>query len=164
MENATLAGATAADWLWSPPKMRWRRVYPGRIDQVRQARDFAETLFKGAPCVDVVALAVSELAANAVRHTLSGERVDGWFGLEVVYDNPAYIAVTDMGGHGIPTVLPEGYGSPYNESGRGLRTLYELAQVFGVHGNSTHGHTVWVHLDANRKLEADLEAFVRSVS
>lgn len=154
MEKTKLVGATANEWLWAPERMRWRRVYAGRADQVQAARTFAEVLFAGMPCVDVVALAVGELAANAVRHTRSGEGGDGWFGLEVVCDNPVYIAVTDMGGHGIPTVLPEGYGGLYGESGRGLRMLYELALMFGVHGNSTLGHTVWVDLDLNRKLEA----------
>lgn len=152
MENAKLVGATANEWLWATERMRWRRVYAGRADQVRAARSFAEALFEGMPCVDVAALAVGELAANAVRHTRSGEGGDGWFGLEVVCDNPVYIAVTDMGGHGIPTVLPEGYGGSYSEGGRGLRMLYELALMFGMHGSSTLGHTVWVDLDLNRKL------------
>lgn len=99
--------------------MRWRRVYAGRADQVRAARAFAEALLVGMPCVDVVALAVGELAANAVRHTRSGEGGDGWFGLEIVCENPVYVAVTDMGGHGIPTVLPEGYGGSYSEGAGG---------------------------------------------
>jgi anti-sigma regulatory factor (Ser/Thr protein kinase) len=105
--------------------------------------------------VDVVALAVGELAANAIRHTRSGEVGDGWFGLEVVCDSPAYIAVTDMGGHGIPTVLPEAPDGSYRESGRGLRMLHDLALMFGIHGSRTLGHTVWVDIDPNRKLEAE---------
>jgi hypothetical protein len=113
MENTKLVGSTADEWLWSSGRMRWRRVYAGRADQVRAARAFAEALFVGMPCVDIVALAVGELAANAVRHTRSGEGGDGWFGLEIVCENPVYVAVTDMGGHGIPTVLPEGYGGSY---------------------------------------------------
>ncbi|MFF5264480.1 ATP-binding protein [Actinomadura viridis] len=164
MGNTKLIGATANEWLWTSAKMRWRRVYAGRADQVRAAREFAEALFAGMPCVDIVALAVSELAANAVRHTRSGEGADGWFGLEVVCDNPVYVAVTDMGGHGIPTVLPEGYGGSYSEEGRGLRMLYELALMFGVHGSSTLGHTVWVDIDINRKLDQDAQPPVQLVS
>ncbi|RSN61912.1 ATP-binding protein [Actinomadura sp. WAC 06369] len=104
--------------------------------------------------MDVVALAVGELAANAVRHTRSGEGDGGWFGLELIYGDPAYVAVTDLGGHGVPVVLPEGYGDPSCQGGRGLRMLYELALMFGVHGSSTFGHTVWVDLDLNRGLES----------
>ncbi|GAA2405978.1 hypothetical protein GCM10010191_12440 [Actinomadura vinacea] len=164
MGNTKLIGATPNDWLWASERMRWRRVYAGRADQVRAAREFAEALFTGMPCVDIVALAVGELAANAVRHTRSGEEADGWFGLEVVCHNPAYIAVTDMGGHGIPTVLPEGYGGSYSEGGRGLRMLYELALMFGVHGSSPLGHTVWVDIDLNRKLEGGTQSPAQLVS
>ncbi|MER7548149.1 ATP-binding protein [Spirillospora sp. NPDC127506] len=164
MGNTKLVGSTADEWLWSSGRMRWRRVYAGRADQVRAARAFAEALFVGMPCVDIVALAVGELAANAVRHTRSGEGGDGWFGLEIVCENPVYVAVTDMGGHGIPTVLPEGYGGSYSEGGRGLRMLYELALMFGMHGSSTLGHTVWVDIDLNRKLEADPQASVHLAS
>lgn len=164
MGNTKLIGATASEWLWASERMRWRRVYAGRADQVRAAREFAEALFTGMPCVDIVALAVGELAANAVRHIRSGEGADGWFGLEVVCDDLVYIAVTDMGGHGVPTVLPEGYGGSYDEGGRGLRMLCQLALMFGVHGSSTLGHTVWVDIDLNRKLDPDAQAPVQLVS
>ncbi|MFC9971474.1 ATP-binding protein [Spirillospora sp. NPDC127200] len=156
MKNVQWSGGTAREWLWASEEMRWRRIYQGRKDQVAQARKFTEALFAGAPCGEVAALAVSELATNAIRHSRSGEGEDGWFGLEVVYDNPVYLAVTDMGGHGIPTPLPEGYAAPgkdLEESGRGLRMLSELALTFGVHGSSVFGHTVWVDLDLNRSLE-----------
>ncbi|MCP2336957.1 ATP-binding protein [Actinomadura rupiterrae] len=157
MENVKWTGGSASEWLWSPPPMRWRRVYSGHAGQVRSARKFAEELFAGTPCVDVVALAVSELSGNAVRHSRSGEGNGGWFGLELTYGNPVYVAVTDLGGHGVPTVLPEGYGNQNRENGRGLRMLYELAVALGVHGNSDFGHTVWVDLDLRAKLEADTE-------
>ncbi|MEV5570371.1 ATP-binding protein [Spirillospora sp. NPDC052269] len=154
MKNGKWSGGAAADWLWSPPQMRWRRVYAGRADQVTAARKLAEAMFAEAPCVDVVTLAVSELAANAVRHSRSGEGEGGWFGLELVHANPVYVAVTDMGGHGIPTVLPEENCNSATESGRGLRMLYELAIALGVHGNSDFGHTVWVDLDLDASLES----------
>lgn len=154
MENVKWTGGTASDWLWSPPPMRWRRVYAGHAGQVRSARKFAEALFAGTPCVEVVALAVSELAGNAVRHSRSGEGSGGWFGLELTQGNPVYVAVTDLGGHGVPTVLPKGYGGLDGEGGRGLKMLYDLAVALGVHGNREFGHTVWVDLDFRAKLEA----------
>lgn len=159
MGNAKLVGETADEWLGASARMRWRRVYAGRADQVRAARASAEDLFVGLPCV-----AVGELAANAVRHTRSGEGGDGWFGLEIVCENLVYAAVTDMGGHSIPTVLPERYGGSYSEGGRGFWMLYELALMFGMHGSSTLGHTVWVDIDLNRKLEAESQAPAQLVS
>ncbi|WP_083982526.1 ATP-binding protein [Actinomadura hibisca] len=133
----------AADFLWGPDEMRWRRAFPGRPDQVAAARGFARALFAGAACLDVVELAVSELAANALRHTRS--RLDGgWFGIELVYDDPAYVAVIDNGGAGVPVVsepLDE-----WAESGRGLWALSLVAVKLGVEGTPHAGHRVWIEL------------------
>ncbi|MFC9973860.1 ATP-binding protein [Spirillospora sp. NPDC127200] len=147
MGNRKVEPQTAAQWLWAHEPMRWRRVYSGRREQVSAARRLAQTMFAGVPCEHAVVLAASELATNAIRHSHSGAE-GGWFGLELVYANPAYVAVTDLGGSGVPTVLPEGYTGPCGEEGgRGLLTLYELATEFGVRGSSDQGHTVWVALD-----------------
>ncbi|MCP2342043.1 ATP-binding protein [Actinomadura rupiterrae] len=154
MEDTKWARTSAAEWLHSRPQMRWRRVFPGQAEQVPYARKLAQDLFAGAPCESLVALAVSELAGNALRHSISGAGNGGWFGLELVYAKLVYVAVTDLGGEGIPTVLPEGYRScPTRENGRGLRMLYDLSVSLGVHGSSALGHTVWVDLDFDTSLE-----------
>ena len=51
----------------------WERTYPGREEQVRQVRAALRSLLGDCPVADDVVLAMSELAANAVRHSASGE-------------------------------------------------------------------------------------------
>ncbi|WP_143591586.1 ATP-binding protein [Thermoactinospora rubra] len=134
---------SAAQWLQGPDPMTWRRTYSGRLDQVPVARQFAVSLFAGSGHEGEVAFIVTELASNAVRHTRSGS-YGGWFGLELVYAEVAYIGVTDLGGGPRPTVLPE---SDQLEQGRGLRAVSALAVAIGIHGNPAYGHTVWADLD-----------------
>ena len=50
-----------------------RRVFPGRPDQVRQARRFVARALDGCPAADDAVLGVSELASNAVQHSRSGQ-------------------------------------------------------------------------------------------
>ncbi len=51
---------------------RWRRVFPGRDDQVREVRHWLAGLLPGAPERDDVVMVAVELATNAIRHTASG--------------------------------------------------------------------------------------------
>ena len=48
------------------------RTFPGRRDQVAQARAFLARFLAGCPVADDAVLLVSELAANAVTHSASG--------------------------------------------------------------------------------------------
>jgi Histidine kinase-like ATPase domain len=50
-----------------------RRVFPGRPDQVRQARRFVARALDGCPAAADAVLGVSELARNAVQHSRSGQ-------------------------------------------------------------------------------------------
>ena len=56
-------------WLVSTPK---RRVFPGRPEQVAQARRFVARVLDNCPVVDDALLCASELASNAIRHTRTG--------------------------------------------------------------------------------------------
>jgi serine/threonine-protein kinase RsbW len=47
--------------------------FPGRRDQVGQARAFLAQFLDGCPVADDTVLLVSELAANAVAHSASGQ-------------------------------------------------------------------------------------------
>jgi anti-sigma regulatory factor (Ser/Thr protein kinase) len=49
------------------------RSFPGRADQVREARVLISGLLDGCSAADDVVLLVSELAANAIAHSASGQ-------------------------------------------------------------------------------------------
>ncbi|MFC9973904.1 ATP-binding protein [Spirillospora sp. NPDC127200] len=137
---------SAEEWVGSSPLV-WRRAYPGRKEQVAIARRFAKSLFAAGHCGEAVGFAVSELATNALRHTRSGQIDGGWFGVEIIDDDPVYVAVTDLGGDKVPVLWPESVGDQFREHGRGLRALSTMAIALGIHGSPALGHTVWVDLD-----------------
>lgn len=152
---------SAGEWLWGPEEMRWRRTFSGRPDQTASARAFAATLFAGAACLDVVEFVVAELTANTIRHTRTCED-GGWFGLELVYDDPAYIAVVDNGGRGIPTVK-----QPVDllaTSGRGLYLVSQLAYRMGIEGSPELGHKVWIELELDKPMSDPLDLGVSAAS
>ncbi|WP_396446858.1 ATP-binding protein [Actinomadura sp.] len=154
---------SSAEWLRGSEPMRWRRVYPGRADQVRVARVFAATLFEGTGREEDVAVVVAELSTNAVRHSRSGEG-RGWFGLEVTLAEIAYIAVTDLGGGCVPTIRSETPGCEPRVGGYGLLTVSKLALAMGVHGSPDDGFTVWADMDLRRHTQDGPEQQVALVS
>jgi anti-sigma regulatory factor (Ser/Thr protein kinase) len=80
------------------PAPPWTRTFRGIPASVSQARRFVAELLSGCPAREVLTACVSELCANAITHTASGQ--GGAFTVEV--DLPragvARIAVTDDGG------------------------------------------------------------------
>jgi len=60
------------------PFPRWRRVFPGRDDQVREVRRWLAGLLPGAPERDDVVVVAVELVTNAIRHTASGAAAWSW--------------------------------------------------------------------------------------
>ncbi|MFI0410607.1 ATP-binding protein [Actinomadura sp. 3N508] len=149
MNNEAWGLGSPGEWLWGSAPMRWRRVYPGRADQVGVARVFAATLFEGTGREEDVAVVVAELATNAVRHSRSGKE-RGWFGLEVTLADIAYIAVTDLGGGCVPTIRSEMPGCEPRVGGYGLLTVSKLALKMGMHGSAANGFTVWADMDLRR--------------
>lgn len=139
-----LAGLGA--WLVATPK---RRVFPGRPDQVAQARRFVARLLDGCPVTDDAQLCASELASNAIRHTRTGRR-SGKFQV-VVWRGRASVcvAVLDDGSDSIP-VATAGTAGSLAESGHGLLTVQTLAAWWGHHDyrdGSARGTVVWFRLD-----------------
>jgi Histidine kinase-like ATPase domain len=51
----------------------WERAYPGTASQLRLVRAAVRSLLDGCPAADDAVLVVSELAANAVTHSASGQ-------------------------------------------------------------------------------------------
>jgi anti-sigma regulatory factor (Ser/Thr protein kinase) len=124
-----------------------RRVFPGRPDQVRQARRFVARTLDGCPAADDAVLCVSELASNAIQHTRSGQggrfQVLVWRGRA-----SACVAVIDDGARRGPEPRASGPGD-LAESGHGLRVVADLAADWGhqdLGRSGLPGRAVWFHL------------------
>ncbi len=128
-----LGGPCAA--LVAPPK---RRVFPGHPRQAALARRFVARVLDGCPASETAVLLTSELVANALAHTPSGDgglfEVIVWRGAAAVC-----IAVLDAGSASAPVV---GDADPSTESGRGLGLVAMLAESWG-HDGGPAGRVVW---------------------
>lgn len=102
-------------------------VFPGHLAQVRRARRFAARVLAGHLACGAAVAIVSELAANAVLHSRSGE--GGTFEVAVWRGGAAAcVAVTDGGGVTEPRQLSQ---DALRESGRGLAIVDSLASCWG---------------------------------
>ena len=127
------SGALAA----SGSGLRWRRVFPGEARQLGVLRRWLELLLPECPARGDVAYVATELGANAVRHTASGQ--GGWFAVEITMHRQAVrVAVADGGAPGEPRVLDD----PMGEHGRGLLVVQGLSARTGVSGDH-RGRLVW---------------------
>ncbi|GAA5077315.1 anti-sigma regulatory factor (Ser/Thr protein kinase) [Thermocatellispora tengchongensis] len=112
----------------------------------REARDFIAKTAPAHPRVDDMVVVVSELVANAVRHTRSGLPPKGKVKV-VLTELPAYVrlAVIDDG-----TVRDEEPRiedpSPDQESGRGLAVVAALTDRWD-HASVGRSRTVWAEWD-----------------
>lgn len=121
-----------------PVPLRWRRSFPGGLEQARAVRRFVGCLLAGCPYLDDVLLAADEMVVNSLRHTKSGQE-GGSFTVEIVQDGGCVaVSVTDQGGPGEPAAQE---AADLAESGRGLRTISLTADSWGWHGNG-EGRTV----------------------
>ncbi|MFG2499824.1 ATP-binding protein [Streptomyces sp. NPDC048441] len=83
-------------------------------------------------------LLVSELVTNAVCHGVVPGR-DFEVAVTVLADGDCFIEVSDES----PTTPELREADPWQENGRGLRLLDELAEAWGVWQRGRHGKTVW---------------------
>ena len=125
----------------------WRmsRSFLGTSPSVREARRFVTTFLAGWPIVESAELIVSELAANAVRHTASG-RYGGQFHVLIhAQRDRVWLGVMDAGAARGPSGLAPGDDE---EGGRGLMIVEALADTCGVRGDE-RGRIVWALLLVN---------------
>jgi serine/threonine-protein kinase RsbW len=140
-----LAGRTVLPWSGPP----WRMVCPGELAQVRELRRRVTALLPQCPGHSDMIAVVSELAANAVRHTASGR--GGWFAVEIRWDPVcARITVADQGAPTGPRFTGAPTGSrftdaPEAEGGRGLQIVRALSTRTGVTGGA-QGRVVWAEV------------------
>ena len=117
----------------------WARTFRGTPASVPEARRFVAELLAGCPAREVLVTCVSELCANAVAHTASGN--GGVFIVEVDLPRPgvARIAVTDEGGPSLPAA---GSLDLMAEGGRGLAMVAACTNRWG-YADAHPGRTVW---------------------
>lgn len=124
---------------------QWSRIFPGRLDQVAQARKFTGALLEDHPMVDEARAVVTELAANAVLHTESGG-LRGRFMVRIWrFPDRVRVSVLDYGSaldEPVAHPMPE---DPLQESGRGLALVAHYAKDWGVQP-LTVGNCVWADL------------------
>ena len=121
----------------SPAGVRLAAVTcPGRPEEVGRVRSFLRRFLEDCPAALDVLLCASELAANAVRHSDSGE-AGGTFTVRAELSPGEYVAVEveDDGGRWIER-------RPSPSGGRGLDILGALATDWGVR-SAARGRTVW---------------------
>jgi len=117
----------------------WSRTFRGIPASVPEARRFVAELLAGCPAREVLMTCVSELCANAIAHTASGN--GGVFTVEVDLPRPgvARIAVTDEGGPSLPAA---GRLDLMAEGGRGLAMVAACTNRWG-YADTHPGRTVW---------------------
>jgi hypothetical protein len=119
----------------------WQQAYPGRVEQAGQVRADVRQLLSGCPVADDVVLLMSELAANAVRHSRSGE--DG---------GTFTVRVTEVSGRCVRGEVEDegsGWHGKLQCSARlasGLNILIALSDACGVSG-ADGKRAVWFRLD-----------------
>ncbi|MGW5662861.1 ATP-binding protein [Streptomyces sp. NPDC003758] len=121
----------------------WGLTCPGFPEEVSRARRWTRDILRGSPLAEDAELIVSELSANAILHTASGQ-ASGRFHLALAV-SPQVIAlsVTDDGG----TDSAPKVERPREDAvhGRGLGMVSAIAHRVVVH-DSHGGYTVTAEL------------------
>jgi anti-sigma regulatory factor (Ser/Thr protein kinase) len=116
------------------------RAFPNTATSITSARRYTLDALGdiGRDASDAIAVMVSELVTNCVRHAATE------FVVSIERDRDRVrIAVTDRGS-GIPELRSP---TPRDTSGRGLRIVQALADDWGVEeAGAAHGKTVWFTL------------------
>ena len=121
------------------PARPWARTFRGTPASVPEARRFVAELLAGCPAREVLMTCVSELSANAIAHSGSGN--GGVFVVAVDLPRPgvARIAVTDEGGPSLPAA---GRLDLMAEGGRGLAMVAACTSRWG-YADAHPGRVVW---------------------
>jgi anti-sigma regulatory factor (Ser/Thr protein kinase) len=129
----------------APPVAWWARELPGGQEQVRQARHWVEDLLPPCDPRADLALLASELCANAVLHTRSGQ-AGGRFTVDVEWTPAtARVVIGDQGAPTAPAITARTADATWEgEHGRGLWLVDELADDWGT--ASRHGRR-WTWAD-----------------
>ena len=112
------------------------RSFPGQHSQIRQARHFIAAFLHGCPAAADAVLLASELCANAVTHSASGQP-GGTFTLraQAARDGRVHVEVEDQGSSWNGNI--HAATSPH-----GLFLLQQLAAGYGTR-RAEHGWITW---------------------
>jgi anti-sigma regulatory factor (Ser/Thr protein kinase) len=125
-----------------------RRIFAGRQDQVACAREFVRRKIRPCPVLDEAVLLTSELCANALQHTASGN--GGSFEVTVFRsDRSLRIEVCDEGATTVPVVRAMDDLDELAECGRGLELVALIASRWGQCGDE-YGRSVFFELRWDR--------------
>lgn len=119
-----------------PPSVVGVGEFPGDPSSVAAARGFLRALFPESEAIEVAALLVSELAANAVRHAHTG------FEVKVIVDNNLRVEISD-GSAILPTIRTD--DDINSIGGRGLRIVDVCSLRWGSEHRGT-GKVIWFEL------------------
>jgi anti-sigma regulatory factor (Ser/Thr protein kinase) len=122
------------------PTFTWSRSFPGRADQVSTARGFLNEVMDGFSHADDAALCLSELAANAVLHSDSGQPDKHFTVCIKVHPGCLRVEVVDDGGPWNPR---RGLS---DQGGHGLLIVDRLASCWGIEVHGKAGRTVWFEM------------------
>jgi anti-sigma regulatory factor (Ser/Thr protein kinase) len=122
------------------PVIAYDQAFPGQTDQVRVARAALGRVLVDCPMADDAVLAASELAANAVLHSLSREP-GGKFTVraEIHLGDYLWLEVEDGGGLWAEEPRTDGRG-------HGLNIVAGLSSDWGVEGDEL-ARVVWARFD-----------------
>jgi serine/threonine-protein kinase RsbW len=126
----------------APEAVTFERDYPGTLDQARQVRADLLKIAAACPVLDDMTLLASELAANSITHSRSGDP-GGVFTMRAILQpgDYAWVEVTDQGGLW-------GKGARGDEHGRGLDVVAGFAGKgnWGISGDES-SRSAWFRLD-----------------
>ncbi|MEV8045720.1 ATP-binding protein [Streptomyces griseoluteus] len=126
----------------------WGLSCPGFPEEVSRARRWTRDILRGSPLAEDAELIVSELSANAILHTASGQAYGSFHLAVAVSAQVVALSVTDDGGTG--TAPKAKYQDQDAEHGRGLGMVSAIAHRVVVH-DSDQGHTVTAELYADAR-------------
>ena len=126
----------------------WSRSFPGLAENLAEVRQFTQMVLGDAPGAELVVLAVSELAGNAIVHTASGAPGGQFVVHLAAFADRWKVRVDDEGSPTEPHVVVDGIDEDAEwdcESGRGLAMVAAISQKWGVLGDGC-ARAVWAEI------------------
>ncbi|MCQ4044672.1 ATP-binding protein [Streptantibioticus rubrisoli] len=121
----------------------YRRTFPGRPEEIRNARHWTRDSLNGSSRVEDAALIVTELGSNALLHTASGDET-GTFQVSLTTSGAGItISVADLGSAKTEPSIE--HAAEEDLHGRGLGLVSVLAQRVEIDGDD-NGRTITAYL------------------